>query len=225
MKRILALVLTLVLVLAVAVPVLAHDAPDLTRTGSVTVSVNIPGNRNKGTLTLYRVGSVAEDDGSFYFVPVPELAEGNFDLSDLYAEDLAKNMKTYLDTLEVPLTGLTQAFARRDDGVVSATFSGLELGLYLAVQESRASGYQRLQPFLISVPYYADGVYQYDVDASAKPELERDPDPTNPTRPTDPDLPQTGQLSWPIPVLAVLGLGLFVIGWVLAVGKRRSDET
>lgn len=40
-----------------------------------------------------------------------------------------------------------------------------------------------------------------------------------------PKLPQTGQLQWPIPVLAVLGIILFTIGWILYFGrKNRHDE-
>lgn len=38
-------------------------------------------------------------------------------------------------------------------------------------------------------------------------------------------LPQTGQLNWPVPVLALLGLGMFIIGWMLRYGRKRQDET
>jgi hypothetical protein len=34
-------------------------------------------------------------------------------------------------------------------------------------------------------------------------------------------LPQTGQLNWPIPVLVILGLAMFSVGWNLRFGKRR----
>lgn len=37
-------------------------------------------------------------------------------------------------------------------------------------------------------------------------------------------LPQTGQLNWPIPVLVVVGLGLFAAGWILCLrGKKETD--
>lgn len=35
---------------------------------------------------------------------------------------------------------------------------------------------------------------------------------------------QTGQLIWPIPVLAGIGLVLFAVGWVLVFGKRGGSE-
>ena len=41
-----------------------------------------------------------------------------------------------------------------------------------------------------------------------------------PGEPGEPDLPQTGVLWWPVPVLACAGLFLFLIGW----GKRRHER-
>jgi hypothetical protein len=71
-----------------------------------------------------------------------------------------------------------------------------------------------------------NGEYQYHVTASIKSELEREPEPTEP-EPTDPPdppgLPQTGQLNWPIPLMVVAGLALFVVGWVLCFGKKREQ--
>ena len=49
--------------------------------------------------------------------------------------------------------------------------------------------------------------------------------PDNPVSPSNPDkpvLPQTGQLNWPVPVLACSGVLLFAIGWVLnRQGKKE----
>ena len=45
-----------------------------------------------------------------------------------------------------------------------------------------------------------------------------------PTEPGEPDLPQTGQLNWPIPLMAVAGLGFFVVGWTLCFGKKREHN-
>lgn len=44
--------------------------------------------------------------------------------------------------------------------------------------------------------------------------------PDQPDEPGEPELPQTGMLWWPVPVLAGVGLFLFLIGW----GKRRHAE-
>ena len=37
-------------------------------------------------------------------------------------------------------------------------------------------------------------------------------------------LPQTGQLNWPIPVLAVLGMVLFAGGWTLRFGQKKEKN-
>lgn len=48
--------------------------------------------------------------------------------------------------------------------------------------------------------------------------------PPHPPKPADPTLPDTGQLNWPIPVLVVLGLILFSLGWVLRFGKKKDGH-
>lgn len=74
-----------------------------------------------------------------------------------------------------------------------------------------------------------DGHYVYDVNAYGKTALKKaktDPAGTSPTgtvpRGTAPagGLPQTGQLNWPIPVLALTGCVLILIGLALQPQKR-----
>ena len=57
-------------------------------------------------------------------------------------------------------------------------------------------------------------------------ELEKEPEPTSttPPAPTDPRLPYTGQLNWPIPVLAVTGVVLVAAGIKLKKGNRRDEK-
>lgn len=53
-----------------------------------------------------------------------------------------------------------------------------------------------------------------------------EPEPTRPA-PTKPDpdkLPQTGQMNWPVPVLAVIGFALLVAGWGLRFGCRKKTQ-
>ena len=52
-------------------------------------------------------------------------------------------------------------------------------------------------------------------------------EPTNPTattKPDRPDLPQTGQLNWPIPVLCALGGIMLLIGVVLLLKSKREEH-
>lgn len=101
-------------------------------------------------------------------------------------------------------------------------FEDIPLGLYLIYQKTAASGYEKLSPFLVTVPYDG-GVH---VCVTSKTELEREAEPT--TEATTPStsggskLPQTGQISWPIPWLAVTGMSMFVLGWWMCFGKKED---
>ena len=44
-----------------------------------------------------------------------------------------------------------------------------------------------------------------------------------PSDPTVPELPVTGQLSWPVPVLALCGMLVFVVGWRLYSADRKDS--
>lgn len=46
------------------------------------------------------------------------------------------------------------------------------------------------------------------------------PQPSSPPTPGEPTLPQTGVLWWLVPLLAILGALLLLLGW----GLRRRDE-
>ena len=97
------------------------------------------------------------------------------------------------------------------------------------VQTKAANGYEAVKPFLVSVPMNENGTYAYDVDATPKMSTLTETEPTHstPTTPTtsvEPTLPQTGQLSWPVPVLAMFGLLLFSIGWAPRFGKGKKTH-
>lgn len=107
------------------------------------------------------------------------------------------------------------------DGI--GAFPDVPLGMYLIYQQTPAPGFYKLPAFLVTVPY--DG--EWNVAIVSKTELEKETEPTEkptaPTTPDDPKLPQTGQLTWPIPWLAVTGTALFALGWWLCF--RRKEET
>lgn len=199
----------------------AHPVPEPGRKGSITVSMRFDGEAVPGgSLTLYRVGKVSQNDGNYSFVPTGDFTGWGSDFGALdSAEQSARTARSLIDFIQ----------SNRDISPVErqkigtdgmAKFSDLEQGLYLLVQTQAAPGYSPVNPFLVSIPYEVKGEYCYDVDAQAKMELEQLPKP--PEKPGG-KLPQTGQLNWPVPVLAAAGLGLFAIGWAIRF-RRKQDK-
>ncbi|MDL2300688.1 Cna B-type domain-containing protein [Clostridiaceae bacterium OttesenSCG-928-D20] len=56
------------------------------------------------------------------------------------------------------------------------------------------------------------------------------PSPSDPSvdipnkKPPTSDLPVTGLLWWPIPLLAICGIGSFILGWIQLAGGKKEDE-
>ena len=225
-KRILSL-LCCVLLWTLPLRTFAQDVPDLSRSGSVSVTLTHKGKPvTGGSFTAYRVADIAENDGNYFFRLNASLEGYDISLKDLNDSRLAQKIADAVG--KEALTGTTMAVD--EQGIV--TFGELPLGLYLLVQEKACPGYNEVEPFLVAVPNRDKDGYHYDVDASPKVELETAPT-TEPTEPsTEPPttvpgkLPQTGQTNWPVPVMLVVGCLFVACGVLLQLGgKDRKHET
>lgn len=114
----------------------------------------------------------------------------------------AEILAEYADKMNIP--GTTKKVG--EDG--KARFPKLAPGHYLVVQHEAPAGFLPMNPFCISIPMTVGGKLIYDVQAT--PKLQRLP---------EPQLPQTGQLIWPIWVLLGSGFGLIGLGYLLQ--KRK----
>lgn len=219
-KRIFSILTALLLLSSLPAAALAHPVPEEGRLCSITVTVRYDEKPvSGGTLTLFRVGEISERDGNYSFLPTGGFTEWGTSFADIQSPELAADLAAYAGSQNLSGT------ARLIGTSGSVMFSALEQGLYLLVQNTPAYGYSKLSPFLVSLPYLDEDEYIYDVTASAKSELEREPEPTEPpTTPTTPggNLPQTGQLWWPVPVLLLCGLLCIAVG--LFRRRRASDE-
>ena len=216
MKRIINILIALCLLTGFGIRVFAHPVPDFSQTGTIKIALQsgqeaVAG----GTVTLYSVGSIQEENGDYAFVLTDNFAHSGESLADLQASGLPDRLFAYAKNEK--LTGVTAAV----DTAGTVSFSGLELGLYLIVQEQPAPGWNPVSPFLISVPQMQDGTYVYTVDASPKVELQKIP-PTEPTQPDDPKLPQTGALNGLVPLMAVAGMVILLIGVLLCTRRRKG---
>lgn len=230
-KHAAALLLALVLACGLAVTACAADnaSLDFSQTGSVALTLaDSDGNTvSGGAVTIYEVAALYLDDGNMAYA-YTDAFSGCTAALDVENTSLAATLASYVSAHGI--SGTTAAIG--SDGTV--TFSGLELGLYLVVQTTDSDNYETINPFLVTVPMESDGAWLYDVDASPKvgavtpiePEDEEEEDPgetTTTTTTTTTTLPQTGQLNWPVPVLAVSGVVLFALGWGLSRSGRKRE--
>lgn len=215
-RRSFAALTALLLICALAVSVCAEG-----EFGSISITMSYRGQSvSGGSLTLYHVG--VPGDGEY--VLTDEFSGCIVSLEDISGAQAAQTLAEYAAIMDIE--GVTQ-YADEEGSVC---FPELEYGLYLLVQEQAAEGYSAVSPFLVTV----DG----DVDATPKLALEpedtvptappdtpetTEPEPTEP-EPTEPRLPQTGQLNWPVPVLAITGLLVFMFGWYLNASGRKDNR-
>ena len=218
-KRLFTLACLMLLLASLAFPAHAWQNLEPDRACSLTFLMDYDGKElNSGTLTIYSVANVYADNG-WHFALIPELSASGISLDDLSATNLPQDLWTAVQ--EANLAGIVCDIRH---GKVS--FSDLPCGLYLVTQtEQQASTeFEPILPFLISLPQQMYNGYVYDVTAAPKVGLE--PAPTTPP-PTEPggNLPQTGQLNWPVPIMAAVGVVLFALGWYLFFGKKEGYET
>lgn len=219
--------LVIFLIFVLSLNVYAHDVPDGSKRGRISITMSYDGETvSGGTLTLYFVAGIAEDNGNYNFTFKGDFIGCSEKLTDIESGELAGHLAEY--AAEGRLTGT--AIDIGNDG--TAVFSDLEPGLYLIVQSEASDGYEACVPFLVSVPMNENGIYVYEVDASPKIAMEKETEtkpetPSAPSRPGSqrPTLPQTGQLNWPVPVMAFLGVLMFFVGWTIRFRSCTSEET
>ena len=105
----------------------------------------------------------------------------------------------------------------------------LDYGFYLVSQIEPFEGYTVIRPALISVPMEINHTWIFDVEAMPKleplvPETSETTETTVPstTEPTT-DIPRTGQVNWPVPILLLAGSVLMILG--LCLRKEKRHET
>ena len=222
MKRLFAFALLVLFSCSIPLGVSAHDVPVERDDCSIEITVRCNNaNVDGGTLTAIRVGYVAEEDGNYFFRRVSDDAV----LEDIGSPEAFAAMDEYYAAQKGSYSFETVT-ADVEEGVCD--FTGLSTGLYLIIQETAAPGFNPLGSFLVSVPRLVDGTYVYNVSSVIKGELEREADATEPPpttvpAPTDPQLPQTGQLNWPVPAMAAAGVVLLMLGLVMRFGPGKDS--
>lgn len=240
-KRSLCLLAVLLVTALTVIPIRAA-----TTSGSLRITLTDRQGRPAGAVAmdLYRVagtdGALTEDF-SGADIPADSL---------LSEQDAASNARTLADWVSAHSLAGTEAVT---DSQGKASFSSLDLGIYLAVCRTDQS--VTFAPFLISIPLWENGWPIYDVTAHPKAERPSSPDgpdrpdkpdqPDTPDVPVDPDtpdlpdtpenpdapispeqpsLPQTGTDPFPVYALLTGGALLTVLGLVDLLRQRRHNH-
>lgn len=173
-------------------------------------------------------GETAIPNAEFSLYRVADIDEAaNFTLGrnfSAYSGKLTGRNAAEWDAVAEALAKLTQdqkiaaaATGKTDAGGQVKFSEGLKPGLYLAI--CRETEYEdniySARPALVSLPNKdADsGEWDYAVSIKAKAgEPKPAPEPPTPPKPVPPNLPKTGLLWWPVPVLLICGLLLIIMG-------------
>lgn len=244
-------IVALVAVLAAALT-LAFGRPMVAQaqTGSISITQHDPHQTpiGGGKAAIYQVGIIS--GSSYQYVgDFASLADEGYDLQSEIPKDPEKGKvdSVYLDRLEsVARDSSTSPLVADIGSNGRCTFDDLQPGAYLVVQAEPAPGYNSFDRFLVTIPW--EGSYNVDASPKLDPVTTTttgnntpnnpggNPSGSNPsggpgttsqasvTTPTaGGTLPQTGQLWWPVAVLAIAGVALFV--WGRRLNGTRKHES
>lgn len=250
--RLAAVLLAMCLVVCCALPAFATSANIvLGRLGSLHVRLYDTHNDvplRGGELTLYQVATVKRTNGNLYFDYTGDFTGCGVVLGDLSDSTLADQLVKYLPA--VPAIAAQQDV--NEEGYANITKLPQGLYLVVQTEASHGYEAIKPFLVSIPMPDGDNWIYDVDAtpkvgatipetpdtpdtpdvpdtppdtpDTPDTPDLPEQPDnPVSPSTPDKPVLPQTGQLNWPVPVLACSGVLLFAAGWVLnRQGKKEN---
>ena len=194
---------------------------DLSRKGSITLTLkDSHGNAmTGGFLDCILVAEIADNGGETTYLLTNGFQNTNISLKDFL--DGKQSAASLAEKLNDAVPSGAYKVASRPDKNGTVTFSNRELGLYLIRQRAKSGYYESITPFVVTVPMNSDSGWVYDVSASPKVGAVS---PKETTYKKGRRLPQTGQLNWPVPVLAVSGIALFSLGWAMTKDKHEKDH-
>ena len=214
MKKMFRAVLVL-LILVLLQPVSCYAAPDDTSTLTVTLHCDTSGvSLEDIAVSIVKVAVWDKPSGHFVldsaFSDIPGAANGIFSAKD--SPEIASALFSRLPSRVTPTT-------QKTDTAGSTAFSDLSPGAYLVycANNTRVS----FQPYLAYITEEGGSVV-------SSPKAEQTP--SRPTiswpvvYPSDKEIPQTGNTTFPIYALLVLGLVLFALALGLLIGKHGKGS-
>ena len=210
---------------------LASDADDLQTghsagTGRITLHMEADGRIAAGG-KVRLLQAAEKGDGPAGYSLCKAFANCGIDvfrMLEMQDEDLADQLAAYAVTLE------NAGREKAADAYGNICFDGLETGIYLLIQDRAADGFTRMKPFITmlrdneiveAVPKLTV-IGEQESEPSEPTAEETGPEETVPEKEHH-DLPVTGQLQWPIPVLIGTGFILLAAG-IITHKKKTAGE-
>lgn len=195
----------------------------------IEVNMNIPDSDQvyDARMYLYKAASAQVDStGNLHMEPTALYQDIVFD--GLTQEQIPSLLDELCGRLEYPgsvpdtALGLAPLAIQNpgSDGIIH--FDQLEAGVYLLVKwNQEGPNTLEVSPALVYLPRYNQERDIWEHTAIVNPKFSQIPTPTEPSAP-DPQLPQTGMLQWPIPLLVLSGLFLLIIGCGIVRGGKQE---
>lgn len=168
-KKLFGIILTLMLM--VPMTVRAAEEIDLSRTGSLQMTIHKADGTpiSGGSMTIIPVADIVLDEETNPKFQLNEtFAETNADLSNPQREAVIEYLEDFVKKHKIE--GTTQTVDR--NGI--ASFGECPLGLYLVMQNEASPGYKPIRSFLISVPNFDEEEQTYTYDVIALPKMNTD---------------------------------------------------
>lgn len=191
-------------------------------TGSIRLTCNgkINGSSHPMAGDRYALVCVADaavdaTHGTISYTTRPEFAQYDCDWIGLTASQYQKKARELAAV--VTKTGKYDREGTTD-AKGNLTFTDLPPGVYLLVRVYVAPENEKFlcDPSFQWLPQTVNGELVYQLEVAPKYVVDTTED--------VPDLPKTGQLKWPVPVMLVSGTALLLAGMELRYGKRRTEN-
>lgn len=163
-------------------------------------------------ISVYKLGDFTDlESREITFEKSFEEIASTLDFSSSEKTCTSRNANTLVDFVKENEIKPSVSVKSDKNGVGKASLS--DMGVYLV--EITDSGNYNAEPFIIEIPVWENGTLTYEISASPKISAKTNTNtPGNNTGSTNTGtkIPQTGQLKWPVPVLAIAGVTLVVLG-------------
>lgn len=166
-------------------------------------------------VSIYQV-QIRNENGSFEYTK--GFKDCNLNLNDLSESNLEK-LKTYANQNAEPM------YTKTTDKQGRFELTSLSLGVYLFVQQNKTEEYT-MQTMLVTIPELTtQNGLEYNLDVVPKIIDKETVDENNQNKDIlvdDENLPYSGVLSWPVPVLVILAIAIFCIAWLQVYTNNKK---